>query len=281
MSTPEENPKENDLVLAVVIPEGDLIFVHGKRKPKKKVFPIVSSPFSTFFLIYFLTTLIPSLKTSGATAGSTFHVSVENRFFEVTTPEGVQPGQTINLIVRAEQQDESKFKSVVDVRDAVLNQAKQGADALGITERVQGLDEKYHVSERAKSITNTAVTRVSDFDTRFAISSRVNSILASLDSRLHVQAAAIKTGEFIIGCKSMLFNLLSSLISLFMQILTISLLLLLCKRDDLILTSLLPLFFTDAREIDARLAVSATSAKVVVASANVILGNYFLSIISD
>ena len=128
-------------------------------------------------------------------------MSVENRFFEVTTPEGVKPGETINLIVRAEPEDESKFKSVVDVRDAVLNQAKQGADALGITERVQGLNEKYHVTDRAQSFTNSAVTRVSDFDTRFAISSRVNSILASLDSRLHVQAAAIKTGEYIIGCK--------------------------------------------------------------------------------
>lgn len=127
---------------------------------------------------------------------------MENRFFEVTTPEGVMPGETINLIVRAEQDDESKFKSVVGVRDAVLQQAKQGADALGITERVQGLNEKYHVTDRAQSFTNSAVTRVSDFDTRFAISSRVNSILASLDSRLHVQAAAIKTGEYIIGCTS-------------------------------------------------------------------------------
>ena len=170
-------------------------FLKVKNENKKKSYPF-------YVLSYlFLHNNYPSYKNAGATAGSTFHVSVENRFFEVTTPEGVQPGQTINLIVRAEQQDESKFKSVVDVRDAVLNQAKQGADALGITERVQGLNEKYHVTDRAQSFTNSAVTRVSDFDTRFAISSRVNSILASLDSRLHVQAAAIKTGEFIIGCK--------------------------------------------------------------------------------
>jgi hypothetical protein len=37
-----------------------------------------------------------------ATPGSTFHVQLENRFFEVTTPENAKPGQTIHIIVPPE-----------------------------------------------------------------------------------------------------------------------------------------------------------------------------------
>ncbi len=71
---------------------------------------------------------------------------------------------------------------------------------------------------------------------QYAISSRVNKILASLDSKLQLSTRAIRAEDAIIAF---------------------------------------------AKEIDARLAVSATSARVVVSGANLILGAYKRALLLD
>ena len=72
--------------------------------------------------------------------------------------------------------------------------------------------------------------------TQYAISSRVNKILASLDSKLQLSTRAIRAEDAIIAF---------------------------------------------AKEIDARLAVSATSARVVVSGANMILNAYKKALLLD
>jgi hypothetical protein len=166
-----------------------------------------------------------------AAAGSTFHVALENRFFEVTVPEGVTPGQTINIIVpqTASVEDGTVFSSVEAVRDAAVQQAKILDETYKITDKVKALGETYKVTERAQALTALA----QEYDAKYAISSKVNAYLTTginkskeLDQTYQISTKAVVLGERIIAY---------------------------------------------AKEIDAKLALSATSARVVVAGANAIV----------
>ena len=155
-----------------------------------------------------------------AAAGSTFHVALENRFFEVTVPEGVTPGQTINIIVpqTASVEDGTVFLSVEAVRDAALQQAKLLDETYKISDKVKALGESYKVTERTQALTALA----QEYDAKYDISSKVNAYLATYQ----LSTKAVVLGERIIAY---------------------------------------------AKEIDAKLALSATSARVVLAGANAIV----------
>lgn len=98
----------------------------------------------------------------GSKEGDTFHVSLEQRYFEVTTPQGVHPGDTINIIVRAGGEEEAGFKSIRDVGEAVASGAQAVIEKAGLTERATKIDETYKVTERAKS----ALASAQAFDTQ-------------------------------------------------------------------------------------------------------------------
>lgn len=154
----------------------------------------------------------------GASEGSTFHVTLADRFFEVTTPAGVSPGTTINLIVRADA-DARPFSSLQDVCGGVLQAAQTISDTYGLAERAHQVDEKYKLAERAAAVGGSVLAKAQNLNATYDIQRRVNTILASLDASFHVQQRAVRAEEYIVAF---------------------------------------------AREIDAKFAISATSASLVV-----------------
>ena len=170
-----------------------------------------------------------------ASVGSTFHVALENRFFEVTVPEGVSPGQTINIIVpqNGSVEDGTVFNSVEAVREAAVQQAKLIDETYKIMDKVKQLDETYKVTERAQAIHAQALAKAQEYDSKYDISTKVTSYLTTgknkaqeIDETYKISTKAIVIGERIIAY---------------------------------------------AKEIDAKFALSATSARIVVGGANTIV----------
>jgi hypothetical protein len=189
---------------------------------------------------------------ANAEPGSLFHVALENRFFEVTVPEGVAPGDTINIIVppspdtaveTAALKPAPAFDSIQAIQDAALLQAKLIDEKYKVVETVKHLDEQYKVTERVQTLATQASTRAQEIDAKYEISNKVNSVLKpslekakELDSQLQVTHKAVVVGERIIAY---------------------------------------------AREIDAKLALSATTARLVVAGANAIVSGYRTALAID
>jgi len=154
----------------------------------------------------------------GASEGSTFHVTLADRVFEVTTPAGVSPGTTINLIVPAEAGDKP-FESLKEVCGGVLQAAQTLSDTYGLAERAHQVDEKYKVTERAAAVGGSVLAKAQNLNEKYDLARRLNSILASLDASFQVQKRAVCAEQYIVAF---------------------------------------------AREIDAKFAISATSASIVV-----------------
>ena len=170
-----------------------------------------------------------------ASPGSTFHVALENRFFEVTVPEGVSPGQTINIIVpqSAAADDGTVFNSVEAVREAAIEQAKLIDETYKISDKVKQLDETYKVTERAQAIHASALAKAQEYDSKYDISTKVNSYLTTGKNKAHEldQAYQLSTKAVVLGERIIAY----------------------------------------AKEIDAKFALSATSARIVVGGANTIV----------
>lgn len=177
---------------------------------------------------------------ANAAPGSTFHVALENRFFEVTVPEGVSAGQTINIIVPQTGEaakNATEFQTVEAVRDAALEQVKRVDETFKITEKVKQIDEHYKITERAQAVSAQALAKAQEYDAKYDITNRVNNIITAgvnkareFDTAHKITTKAVVIGEMIIAY---------------------------------------------AREIDAKFAISATSARVVVAGANAVLSAYY------
>ena len=90
-----------------------------------------------------------------------FTLHSDNRCFEVTVPEGVTPGQTINIIVpqtTGESVNETTvFSSVETVRDAALEQVELVDEKFEITDKVKQIDEHYKITERAQAVSAQAI----------------------------------------------------------------------------------------------------------------------------
>jgi hypothetical protein len=189
---------------------------------------------------------------ANAEPGSLFHVALENRFFEVTVPEGVAPGDTINIIVppspdtaveTAVLKPAPAFDSIQSISDAALLQAKLIDEKYHVVEKVKQLDEQYKVSERVTTLAAQATAKAQELDAKFAITDKVNAVLQPsiekakvLDDQLLVTKRAVVVGERIIAY---------------------------------------------AREIDAKYAVSATAARLVVSGANAVVTAYRAALALD
>ena len=169
-----------------------------------------------------------------------FTLHSDNRCFEVTVPEGVTPGQTINIIVPQTTgesvNDTTVFSLVETVRDAALEQVELVDEKFEITDKVKQIDEHYKITERAQAVSAQALAKAQEYDAKYDITNKVNGIITAgvnkakeFDTTHKVTTKAIVIGEMIIAY---------------------------------------------AREIDSKFAISATSARVVVAGANVVVAAY-------
>lgn len=140
-----------------------------------------------------------------ASPGSTFHVQLENRFFEVLTPEGAVPGQTIHIVVPAASTvSPSETIVVPDVdpstlgvfsqlrllSDKAVAQAKQLDQQYQIShhvaeitapavQKLRSVDEKYQITEKTTAASSQAIAKIQQLDAKYEISTRANELLAT------------------------------------------------------------------------------------------------------
>mmetsp|Transcript_29177 Transcript_29177/g.27960 ORF Transcript_29177/g.27960 Transcript_29177/m.27960 type:complete len:229 (+) Transcript_29177:187-873(+) len=175
-----------------------------------------------------------------ATPGKKFHVALNDRTFEVTVPEGVEPGQSVNIIVPQNPNDtvanNTMFNTVEGVKDAAVAQAKGIDESFKITDHLMSINNFYKVSERATAVQTAVHSKLEGIDTRFDISQRVMAVLNAGYTRAQAinESRGISQGAVKVGDKIIAF----------------------------------------ATEIDRRLALSATSARIVVTGANVVLASW-------
>lgn len=185
-----------------------------------------------------------------ATPGSSFHVQLGDRYFEVVTPEGAVPGQTINIIVPNQPQqpeqeiivitdpssEETVFGSVLSLTGRAIAHAKNLDEQYKITEKlgeiaapamekVRVVDEKYQISQKATAAGTAAQAKIVEINDKYEISTRTNALvtagaqkLRAIDEAHRISERAKSTGGTLVAY---------------------------------------------AREIDARYAVSATAARIV------------------
>jgi len=112
----------------------------------------------------------------GATPGSTFHVQLNDRFFEVVTPDDAVPGQTINIVVPSE----------VSVAQGAID-AKDTKDARDARDAKDAKDSTSSFPEQLASLTSMGFSE-----------SDASAALTSTDGDLE-RATAVLTGEVKVG----------------------------------------------------------------------------------
>jgi hypothetical protein len=173
-----------------------------------------------------------------AIAGSTFHVSVDTpdkkrRSFEVTVPEGNVPGEVINIVVPKDADISIESNTYFNTVDAVLAASKKEA-----IQQAKGLDDAFKVSERISNINDT-----------YKISERVKWIAYYPQAIGSAAVGGIQTIDTKLGLSATVCGTITKV-----QDLEVS------KKAVRIGGNNIAF----AREVDTKLCVSATSARVVV-----------------
>lgn len=161
-----------------------------------------------------------------AAPGSTFHVQLEDRFFEVLTPEGTVPGQTIHIVVPGEasggspeknEEVESVFDQLQTLSVQALEHARNLNETFKISEKLaviatpavdklRSIDEQYGVSKTTIAVGAQAQTKLLELDEKYKIVEKTQSIIASgvdkvreIEESQGILARAQDAGAFILA----------------------------------------------------------------------------------
>lgn len=212
-----------------------------------------------------------------ATAGLRFHVQLDDRFFEVVTPEGAQPGQTINIVVPRQSQTINAEPNVRPpsagggaasgdtCTDSAAADANEDADApkesgplQWFSSKLKEFDTSYKVSETIVQTATPAVDKLRAFEEHYQLSQKVEVGLAKTQETINWTDEKLQISKQ----SNSFYETVSAKYNEFEE-----------KTNFMgRLNNSGNAMFASAREIDAKYAISVSTARFVKKSQDALLG---------
>jgi hypothetical protein len=212
-----------------------------------------------------------------AIPGSRFHVQLDDRFFEVVTPEGALPGQTINIVVPRQTQAQANSQGGADTQDSSAGGGAVSSDDVSADEagparpgsgrwfssKIKEFDSNYRISETIVKTATPAVEKLRTFEQDNKLSQKMEAGLAKTQETINWTDEKLQISKR----TSSLCAMVSTKAAEFEQ--KTNFMGRLNKTGDAM--------FAYAREIDSKYAISATAASYVAKSREALQGLWYRS----